>query len=170
MWVDAYDAVTTKAGRYVQGGGCATVGVAGLVLGGGFGSFSKQYGLAAASLLEAEIVTADGVARIVNAASHPDLLWALKGGGQCAFGVVTRLTLATHEPREHAAVATATIKATSDGGFRRAVRAFVDVYADRLCNRHWGESIRISGKNQIDGQHGLSGPKSRRRRRRPGSR
>ncbi|HEY7853222.1 MAG TPA: FAD-binding oxidoreductase [Caulobacteraceae bacterium] len=150
MWADAYDAVTTKAGRYVQGGGCATVGVAGLVLGGGFGSFSKQYGLAAASLLEAEIVTADGAVRIVNAANHPDLLWALKGGGQCAFGVVTRVTLATHELGSTGGGCDATIKATSDAAFRRAVRAFVDVYADQLCNRHWGESIRISGKNRIE--------------------
>src|SRR5207247_1270886 len=48
MWVHAYDAVTTKAGRYVQGGGCTTVGVAGLIQSGGFGSFSKNYGIAAA--------------------------------------------------------------------------------------------------------------------------
>ena len=44
MWMQAYDAVTPKAGRYVQGGGCTTVGVAGLIQSGGFGSFSKRYG------------------------------------------------------------------------------------------------------------------------------
>ena len=60
IWGQVYNAVTTKAGRYVQGGGCMTVGVAGLIQSGGFGSFSKAYGMAAASLLEAEIVTADG--------------------------------------------------------------------------------------------------------------
>lgn len=60
MWIDAYNAVTTKAARYVQGGGCTTVGVAGLIQSGGFGSFSKNYGTAAAGLLEAEIVTAEG--------------------------------------------------------------------------------------------------------------
>ena len=43
IWMQAYDAVTTKAGAYVQGGGCTTVGVAGLVQSGGFGSFSKQW-------------------------------------------------------------------------------------------------------------------------------
>ena len=75
MWIDAYDAVTTRGGRYVQGGGCTTVGVAGLVQSGGFGSFSKQYGTAAASLLEAEMVTADGKIRIANACSNPDLFW-----------------------------------------------------------------------------------------------
>lgn len=60
IWGRVYDAVTTRAGRYVQGGGCTTVGVAGLIQSGGFCSFSKRYGLAAAGLLEAEIVTADG--------------------------------------------------------------------------------------------------------------
>src|SRR5262249_3875196 len=54
IWMPVYDRVTTEAGRYVQGGGCATVGVAGLIQSGGFGSFSKRYGLAAAGLLEAE--------------------------------------------------------------------------------------------------------------------
>ncbi len=55
LWSDAYAAVTTRGGRYVQGGGCTTVGVAGLVQSGGFGSFSKNFGTAAASLLEAEV-------------------------------------------------------------------------------------------------------------------
>jgi len=68
-----YNEVTTRNGRYVQGGGCLTVGVAGLVQGGGYGSFSRQYGTAAASLLEAEIVTADGAVRIANACINPDL-------------------------------------------------------------------------------------------------
>ena len=70
-WLEAYEAVTTRGGRYVQGGGCCTVGVVGLLQGGGFGSFSKKYGLAAASLLEAEVVTADGKVRIVNACTTP---------------------------------------------------------------------------------------------------
>jgi len=95
MWIDAYQAVTTQAGRYVQGGGCTTVGVAGLVQSGGFGSFSKNFGCAAAGLLEAEVVTADGVARIVNECQHADLFYALKGGGGGSFGVVTRLVLRT---------------------------------------------------------------------------
>src|ERR1700734_3012459 len=95
IWGHVYNKVTTKSGRYVQGGGCMTVGVAGLVLGGGFGSFSKAYGTAAASLLEAEVVTADGEVRIANACSNPELFWALKGGGS-GFGIVTRVTLRTH--------------------------------------------------------------------------
>ena len=96
MWADAYAELTTRGGRYVQGGGCTTVGVAGLVQGGGFGNFSKGYGTAAASLIEAEVVTADGQVRIANACTNPDLFWALKGGGGGSFGIVTRLTLRTH--------------------------------------------------------------------------
>ena len=79
IWLHVYDAVTTKAGRYVQGGGCTTVGVAGLIQSGGFGSFSKNYGTAAASLLEAEVVTADGTVRIANACTNPDLFWGAQG-------------------------------------------------------------------------------------------
>lgn len=76
IWMQAYDAVTTKGGKYVQGGGCTTVGVAGLIQSGGFGSFSKHYGLAAGGLLEAEVVTADGLIRIANACTNSDLFWA----------------------------------------------------------------------------------------------
>src|SRR5262245_63055303 len=79
IWGQVYDAVTTKGGRYVQGGGCMTVGVAGLILSGGFGSFSKAYGMAAGSLLEAQIVTADGEVRVANACTNPDLFWGIKG-------------------------------------------------------------------------------------------
>ena len=97
VWMDLYNAVTMQAGRYVQGGGCTDVGVAGLVQSGGFGSFSKGFGTAAAGLLEAEIVTADGKVHIVNACRDPDLFWAIKGGGGGTFGVVTRLTLRTRD-------------------------------------------------------------------------
>ncbi|MEW5315001.1 MAG: hypothetical protein WDW38_006458 [Sanguina aurantia] len=88
LWIDAYDAVTTVAGRYVQGGGCTTVGVAGLVQSGGFGNFSKQFGTAAAGLIEAEVVTADGSVRIANAHQNPELFWGLKGGGGGSLGVM----------------------------------------------------------------------------------
>jgi FAD/FMN-containing dehydrogenase len=141
-WRQAYDAVTTNGGRYVQGGGCMTVGVAGLILGGGFGSYSKGYGLAGASLLEAEIVTADGEVRIANACSNPDLFWALKGGGG-GFGVVTRVTLKTHALPEFFGGVFATLKANSDEAYRRLIGKIVDFYAEALFNSHWGEQILI---------------------------
>jgi FAD/FMN-containing dehydrogenase len=143
MWIDAYTAVTTKAGRYVQGGGCTTVGVAGLVQGGGFGSFSKRYGTAAASLLEAEIVTADGQVRIANAHTNPDLFWAIKGGGGGSFGVVTRLTLRTHELPEYFGGIFGDIVANSDEAFRALVARFIAFYRERLFNPHWGETVSL---------------------------
>src|SRR5215831_5556498 len=147
MWVDVYDAVTTKAGRYVQGGGCVTVGVAGLIQSGGFGSFSKNYGTAASWLLEAEIVTADGAVRIANACTNPDLFWAIKGGGGGSFGVVTRLTLRTHELPALFGGARLTIKATSDAAFRQLIGQFFKFYRDSLFNPHWGESVTLRPGN-----------------------
>src|SRR6201998_1149516 len=116
-----YNVVTTKAGRYVQGVACATVGVAGLIQSGGFGSFSKNYGMAAASLLEAEIVTADGAVRKANACTNPDFFGAIKGGGGGSFGVVTKLTLKTHELPALFGGAILTVNATCDAAFRRLI-------------------------------------------------
>lgn len=149
IWGRVYDAVTTRGGRYVQGGGCTTVGVAGLIQGGGFGSYSKAYGLAAASLLEAEIVTADGRIRLVNAAQDPDLFWALKGGGGGTFGVVTRLTLRTHDLPAFFGAQKLTVKANSDDAFRKLIAKFVDVYAENLFNAHWGEQVRATPANTL---------------------
>lgn len=147
LWMHTYDAVTTRAGRYVQGGGCATVGVAGLIQSGGFGSFSKNYGMAAAALLEAEIVTADGVVRTVNACSNADLFWAIKGGGGGTFGVVTKLTLKTRELPNFFGGAFVTIKASSDAAFQRLVREFISFYRETLFNPHWGESVAFQPNN-----------------------
>jgi FAD/FMN-containing dehydrogenase len=133
----------------VQGGGCTTVGVAGLMLSGGFGSFSKRYGLAAAGLLEAEVVTADGVVRIANACTHPELFWALKGGGGGSFGVVTRLTLRTHAlPAAFGGVFGA-IKATSDTAFRALTAQTLRFYHEHLFTPQWGEQLRWGPDNTL---------------------
>jgi FAD/FMN-containing dehydrogenase len=149
LWMHVYDAVTTRAGRYVQGGGCATVGVAGLVQSGGFGSFSKAYGTAAAGLLEAEIVTADGELRIANACTNPDLFWGLKGGGGGSLGVVTKLTLRTRDLPAFFGVVNATITAASDEAFQRLIGEFVRFYGESLFNQHWGEIIRFRPDNTL---------------------
>src|SRR3984957_5064548 len=150
IWMHTYDEVTTKGGRYVQGGGCGTVGVAGLVQGGGFGSYSKRYGTAAASLLEAEIVTADGMVRIANACTNPDLFWALKGGGGGSLGVVTRLPLKTPDLPPQFGAVRATIHAASDAAYRRLVGRFVEFYADNLLDPHWGEIVTLRPGNLMD--------------------
>ena len=148
-WLPTYNEVTTKAGRYVQGGGCATVGVAGLIQSGGFGSFSKKYGLAAASLLQAEIVTADGKVLIANDSTHPDLFWALKGGGGGSLGVVTRVTLATYELPAFFGRVQGLIKANSDAAFRSLIGTFMDFYRESLFNPHWGEQASFQADNAL---------------------
>jgi FAD/FMN-containing dehydrogenase len=149
IWLEVYDAVTTRAGRYVQGGGCTTVGVAGLVLGGGFGSFSKGFGTAAANLLEAEVVTADGAVRIANAVRNRELFWALKGGGGGTFGVVTRMTLRTHTLPAFFGAVLATITAASDEAYGRLASQVLGFYHQRLLNPHWGDVIRFGPGRQI---------------------
>ena len=150
FWLQAYDAVTTKAGAYVQGGGCTTVGVAGLIQSGGFGSFSKHYGMAAAGLLEAEVVTADGKVRIANTCTNPDLFWALKGGGGGTFGAVSKLTLRVRDLPEFAGGAFFTVKASSDDAYRRLIRQFIGFYRDALFNDHWGEQAHFSPDNTLE--------------------
>lgn len=147
LWGHVYDAVAAKAGRYVQGGGCLSVGVAGLILSGGFGSLSKAFGMAAASLIEAEIVTADGAVLTVNACVHPDLFWALKGGGGGSFGAVTRVTLRTHTLPEVIGAALMSITARSDDAFRRLVGRALDFYRGSLLNPHWGEQMAFRPDN-----------------------
>jgi FAD/FMN-containing dehydrogenase len=149
IWMQAYNAVTTRGGKYVQGGGCTTVGVAGLVQSGGFGSFSKHYATAAGSLLEAEVVTADGRIRIANACTNPDLFWALKGGGGGSFGVVSKLTLRLHELPDFFGAASFKIKASSDDAYRRLLREFVSFYRENLFNDHWGEQVRLEPGNSL---------------------
>ncbi|MEO6130741.1 MAG: FAD-dependent oxidoreductase [Saprospiraceae bacterium] len=150
LWLQAYNEVTTKNGRYVQGGGCATVGVAGLIQSGGFGSFSKKYGLASAALLEAEIVTADGSVEIVNACIKPDLFWALKGGGGGSFGVVTKLTLRTRELPEKFGAVFGKIKAKDDASFKLLIQKIMEQYNTQLFNPHWGEQIIFHTNNTVN--------------------
>ena len=123
---------------------------AGLIQSGGFSSFSKAYGMAAASLLEAEIVTADGAVRIANACTHSDLFWAIKGGGGGSFGTVTKLTLRTHDLPEFFGAVFTTIQAASDDAFRRLIGRVIAFYGEALFNPHWGEQIAFRPGNVLD--------------------
>jgi len=90
---------TTAAGTHGLAtgfGDAATVGIGGITLGGGVGLLSRKHGLTIDSLLAAEIVTADGELVHADENSHPDLFWAIRGGGG-NFGVVTRLQFRLQE-------------------------------------------------------------------------
>src|SRR6187200_1395197 len=89
---------TTEAGAHGLAtgfGDAGSVGIGGITVGGGVGFLSRKYGLTIDDLLAAEVVTADGRIRQVDADHEPDLFWAIRGGGG-NFGVVTRLQLRLH--------------------------------------------------------------------------
>jgi FAD/FMN-containing dehydrogenase len=91
-------------GQSLAGGQCPTVGIPGFTLGGGLGFYMRQHGLAIDALLATEIVTADG--RVVRASDkeHPDLFWALRGGGGGNFGINTSFTFRTFTVPEQVAI------------------------------------------------------------------
>ena len=82
-------------GLAVGFGDTGVVGIGGLTLGGGIGYLVRKHGLTIDSLLAAEVVTADGELLHVDAETHPDLFWAIRGGGG-NFGVATRLRFRLH--------------------------------------------------------------------------
>jgi FAD/FMN-containing dehydrogenase len=94
IWAELNDATAAHA-LAVTGGAVSTTGIAGLTLGGGLGWLMGKHGLAADNLLAVELVTAAGEVLQVNAESHPDLFWALRGGGG-NFGVATSFTFRLH--------------------------------------------------------------------------
>jgi FAD/FMN-containing dehydrogenase len=80
----------------VPGGSCPSVGIAGLALGGGFGVLGRKFGLTCDNIESAEVVLASGETLTCDAEHHPDLFWALRGGGGGSFGVVTKFSFWTH--------------------------------------------------------------------------
>ena len=93
-WREFNDA-TAEHGLGVTGGAISTTGIAGLTLGGGLGWLMGVHGLAADNLLSIELVTAGGEVLDVTEESHPDLFWALRGGGG-NFGVATSFEYRLH--------------------------------------------------------------------------
>lgn len=89
------DHATHPFGLAVPAGIISTTGVGGLTLGGGVGHLSRKYGLTIDNLLEADMVLADGSVVTVNKDQHPDLFWAIRGGGG-NFGIVTSFKFQAH--------------------------------------------------------------------------
>jgi hypothetical protein len=89
------DQATQRFGLATTMGGCPTVGIAGLTLGGGEGLLMSKYGAACDNLISVQLVTADGRQVEASQSSNPDLFWAVRGGGG-NFGVVTALEYQLH--------------------------------------------------------------------------
>lgn len=96
---EIYEALGRKNYAF-PGGGCPTVGVAGLILGGGWGYSSRFLGLACDSLIEVEVINYKGEKLIVNDVENSDLFWACKGSGGCNFGIITSMTIKLKEKIE----------------------------------------------------------------------
>lgn len=92
----AYTTIVGEHGLATGFGDAGSVGIGGITLGGGVGFLHRKYGMTIDSLLAAEVVTADGALVYTDAETHPDLFWAIRGGGG-NFGVVTRFKYRLHE-------------------------------------------------------------------------
>ncbi len=150
-WLEAYRAATA-AGRYIQGGGCTSVGACGgFALGGGFGSYSKRFGSGAAGVLEIEVVTADGRIRTVNRFQEPDLFWALKGGGGGTFGVVSRMTLLSHPIPRTDGWLSGQVTAHSDAAYQELIQRYLEFVPGAINNADWGEGVMWrKGVNEME--------------------
>src|SRR5262249_15361056 len=116
----------------------------------GLGATPNKFGPPQQTSPRPRASTRTGKVRIANACTNPELHWGLKGGGGGSLGVVTRLTLRTHDLPNFFGGVFATIHAQSDAAFRRLVSRLIALYADNLFNPHWGEIVTLRPGNQMD--------------------
>ncbi|MFE4758490.1 FAD-binding oxidoreductase [Streptomyces mirabilis] len=134
------DAATSGHGLAVPAGIVSDTGVGGLALGGGVGWLSRKYGLTCDNVISFEVVTASGDVLEVSATEHPDLFWALRGGGG-NFGVVTRLTFRAYDfgPDVRFGAALYTAETAAD-----ALRAYAEIYPSLPNEVGWHVTMKRS--------------------------
>ncbi|MCI0347000.1 MAG: FAD-binding oxidoreductase [Chloroflexi bacterium] len=130
LWGDV-DHETQAHGLATTGGIVSHTGVGGLTLGGGIGWLMRRHGLAIDNLLAADVVTADGERLRASEAEHPDLFWALRGGGG-NFGVVTSFEFRLHPAGPNVLAGPILWDAADAGQVLRFYRDFVRDAPDEL--------------------------------------
>ncbi|KAF8813980.1 FAD-binding domain-containing protein, partial [Phlegmacium glaucopus] len=144
QWHEAYD-FAQKQGRFIVGGisAGASVGAAGgWVMGGGHSAFSPKFGLGVDNVLQFTIVLADGSLITTNSFKHPDLFWALRGGGGGTYGVVTSTTYQTH-PIFPLTLAFITSNFTSPAIAQNVTTEFIKLHPT-ISDAGWGGYITLS--------------------------
>lgn len=111
--------------RLLPAGSCGTVGIAGLTLGGGYGFFSRKYGLTCDNLLQLKMIAADG--KVYSTDDDKELLWACKGGGNGNFGVVSSFRFRTYDMPPAFDSYVLKFKSMNTERFKETVNAWFDV-------------------------------------------
>jgi FAD/FMN-containing dehydrogenase len=132
------DAATSKHNLVVPAGIMSETGVAGLSLGGGIGWFSRKHGLTCDQFVELEVVLASGEVVTASADSHPELFWALRGGGG-NFGVVTKFTFRAYDfgPLMRIGVALYTVEEAAE-----ALREYSAIYPTLGRDVGWHAALK----------------------------
>jgi FAD/FMN-containing dehydrogenase len=132
LWSDL-DGATQAHGLATPGGVVSDTGVAGLTLGGGYGWLRRKFGLSSDSVVEAELVTADGSVVRAAADENPDLYWAIRGGGG-NFGIVTSFTFKLHEVGPEVAFAATFYPIEEAAEVMRRWRSYVEGAPDEVTS------------------------------------
>ncbi|HUF07434.1 MAG TPA: FAD-binding oxidoreductase [Candidatus Binatia bacterium] len=125
------DSATQEHGLATTGGTYSATGVIGLTLGGGMGFLARRFGMAVDNVMSADVVLADGSQVHASETEHPDLFWALRGGGG-NFGVVTSMELRLHPVGPELAVAQAFYPWTEASDVLRRFREFAEGAPDEV--------------------------------------
>jgi FAD/FMN-containing dehydrogenase len=150
------DRATQEHGLVVPAGVVSHTGAGGLTLGGGVGRLMRRFGLTIDSRLAAQVVTADGEIVRASESEHPDLFWALRGGGG-NFGIVTEFEFALHELSEVLVLATFNPLDEARAVIERGRRAMADGAPDELL---WTSFLRRAHDvpwmpPELVGRHGI---------------